>query len=67
MQQKHCMAKKVLLAVLETPTEFKSMLWEQQIMVYTEHKTLMQDALGLSSDGMYHWRLLLEEYGLTIM
>ena len=35
-------------------------------MVYTDHSNLMQDALGLTSDR-YSWRLLLEEYGLTIM
>jgi hypothetical protein len=27
----------------------------------------MQDAQGLTSDWVYHWRLLLEEYGPTIM
>jgi hypothetical protein len=27
----------------------------------------MQDALGLTSDQMYCWRLLLEEYGPTIV
>eukprot|EP00804_Cyclotella_cryptica_P023129 CCRYP_000344-RA/>CCRYP_000344-RA protein AED:0.49 eAED:0.49 QI:0/-1/0/1/-1/0/1/0/35 len=26
------------------------MLWGQQITVYTDHKNLMQDALGLTSD-----------------
>ena len=26
----------------------------------------MQNALGLTSDRVYHWRLLFEEYGLTI-
>ena len=36
-------------------------------MVYTDHKNLMQDALGLTSDRVYHWRLLLEEYGPTIV
>ena len=43
------------------------MLWGQQITVYTDHKNLMQDALGLTSDRVYHWRLLLEEYGPTFM
>ena len=36
------------------------------ITVYTNHKNLIQDALGLTSDRVYHWRLLLEEYGPTI-
>ena len=36
-------------------------------MVYTDHKNLMQDALGLTSDLVYSWRLLLEEYGHIIM
>ncbi len=43
------------------------MLWGQQLMVYTDHKNLMQDDLGLTSDRVYRWRLLLEEYGPTIM
>ena len=42
------------------------MLWGQTITVYTDHKNLMQDALGLTSDQVYRWRLLLEEYGPTI-
>jgi hypothetical protein len=56
-----------LLAIVETLKEFKGMLWGQQITVYTDHKNLMQDALGLTSDRVYRWRLLLEEYGPTIM
>eukprot|EP00804_Cyclotella_cryptica_P011545 CCRYP_019884-RA/>CCRYP_019884-RA protein AED:0.65 eAED:0.41 QI:0/0/0/0.5/0/0/2/0/102 len=43
------------------------MLWGQQITVYTDHNNLMQDALGLTSDQVYRWRLLLEEYGPTIV
>ena len=38
------------------------MLWGQDIKVYTDHKKLTRDALGLISDRVYHWRLLLEEY-----
>jgi TusA-related sulfurtransferase len=56
-----------LLAIVKTLKEFKGMLWGQQITVYTDHKNLMQDALGLTSDRMYCWRLFIEECGPTIM
>jgi hypothetical protein len=47
---------------VETLKEFKGMPWEQDIKVYTDHKNLTRDALGLTSDRVYYWRLLLEEY-----
>jgi hypothetical protein len=34
----------------------------QTIKAYTDHKNLTQDALGLTSDRVYHWGLLLEEF-----
>ena len=43
------------------------MLWGQKIKVYMDHKNLIQDALGLTSDRVYRWRLLLEEYGPEII
>jgi hypothetical protein len=43
------------------------MLWEQQIKVYTDHKNLIRDALGLTPDRVYRWRLLLEEYAPEIV
>jgi hypothetical protein len=36
-------------------------------MVYTDHKNLTRDALGLTSDRVYQWRLLLEEYAPQII
>ena len=42
------------------------MLWGQRIKVWTDHKKIIQDALGLTSDLVYRWRLLLEEYGPDI-
>ncbi len=60
------MTKQELRAIVETLKEFKDMLWGQLITVYTDHKNLMQDALGLTSVQVYHWRLLLEEYSPTI-
>jgi hypothetical protein len=50
-----------LLAIVETLEEFKGMLWGQSIKIYTDHKNLTRDALGLTSDRVYRWRLLLEE------
>ncbi len=43
------------------------MLWSQQIKVFTDHANLMRDALGLTLDRVYRWRLLLEEYGPKIV
>jgi hypothetical protein len=42
------------------------MLWGQSITVYTDQKNLTRDALGLTSDRVYQWRLLLEEYAPEI-
>ena len=42
------------------------MLWGQRIKVFIDHKNLMQNALGMTSDRVYRWRLLLEEYGPEI-
>ncbi len=39
------------------------MLRGQCIKVYTDHKNLTWDALGLTSDCVYQWRLILKEYG----
>jgi hypothetical protein len=52
---------------VETLKEFKGMLWGQQIKVFTDHANLMRDALGLTLDRVYQWRLLLEEYGPEIV
>jgi hypothetical protein len=56
-----------ILAIVETLKEFKRMLWGQPIKMCTDHKNLMRDALGLTSDRVYQWRLLLDEYGPQIV
>ena len=43
------------------------MLWGQRINVYTNHKNLTRDGLGLTSDRVTRWRLLLEEYAPKII
>ncbi len=67
MQQKNNVTEIELLAIVETLKEFKGMLWGPDIKVYTDNKNLTRDALGLTSDRVYCWRLLLEEYALKII
>ncbi len=55
MQTRYSVTKIELLAIVETLKEFQGMLWRQTIKVYTHHKNLTQDALGLTSDRVYHW------------
>jgi hypothetical protein len=35
--------------------------------MFTDHANLMRDALGLTLDRVYQWRLLLEEYGPKVV
>ncbi len=67
MQTKYSFTKIELLAIVETLKEFQGMLRGQTIKVYTDHKNLTQDALGLTSDRVYHWRLLLKEFAPEIV
>ena len=53
MQKQYSDTKIDLLAIVETLKEFKGMLWGQKIVVYTDHKNLIQDALGFTSDRVY--------------
>ena len=66
-QTRYTVTKIELLAIVETLKEFKGMLWGQIIKVYTDHKNLTRDALGLTSDRVHRWRLLLEEYAPEIV
>jgi TusA-related sulfurtransferase len=66
-QTRYTVTKIELLAIVETLKEFKGMLCGQIIKVYTDHKNLTRDALGLTSDRVHRWRLLLEEYAPEIV
>jgi hypothetical protein len=61
-QQKYSVTKIELLAIVETLKDFKRILWGQSIKVFTNHKNLTSDTLGLTSDRVYQLRLLLVEY-----
>ena len=58
-QSKYTVTELELLAIVETLKEFNGMLWGQRITVYTDHKNLTRDALGLTSDRVSRWRLIL--------
>jgi hypothetical protein len=66
-QHKYSVTKIELLAIVKTLNEFKGMLWGQNIKVFTDHANLTRNALGLTSDRVCQWRLLLEEYGSKIV
>jgi hypothetical protein len=38
------------------------MTWGQPIKVFTDNANLIRDALGMTLDRVYQWRLLLDEY-----
>ncbi len=67
MQQKYSVTEIELLAIVKSLKEFKGMLWGQDIKVYSDQKNLTRDALGLTSDRVYRWRLLLEKYAPEII
>eukprot|EP00804_Cyclotella_cryptica_P013404 CCRYP_005150-RA/>CCRYP_005150-RA protein AED:0.40 eAED:0.61 QI:0/0/0/1/0/0/2/0/123 len=50
--QKYSVIEIELLVIVETLKEFKGMLWGQAIVVYTDHKNLMQDVLGLTCERL---------------
>ena len=66
-QTRYSVTELELLSIVETLTEFKGMPWGQIITVYMDHKNLIPDALGMTSDQVYCWRLLLEEFGPNIV
>jgi hypothetical protein len=66
-QSKYTVTKLEVLAIVETLKEFNGMLWGQWINDYTDHKNLTRDGLGLTSDRVARWRILLEEYAPEII
>ena len=65
-QRKYTVTELELLSIVECLKEFKGMLWGQKLKVFTDHKNLVKDALGLTCDRVHRWRLLLEEYNPEI-
>jgi hypothetical protein len=66
-QSKYTVTKLELLAIVETLKEFKRMLWGQRVNFYRDNKKLTRDGLGLTSDRVTGWRILLEGYAPEII
>ena len=66
-QQKYSVTELELLSIIECLKEFKGMLWGQKLRVFTDHKNLIQSALGYTCNRVYRWRLILEEYDPEIL
>ncbi len=67
MQKKYSVTKIELLAIVETLKEFKGILWGKTLWSTQITKNLTRDALVLTSDRVYQWRMLLEEYSPEII
>ena len=66
-QEKYTVTELELLSIVECFKEFTGMLWGQKVKVFTDHKNLVRDALGLSSNRVFRWRLTLEEFNPKII
>jgi hypothetical protein len=58
VQTKYSVTELELLSIVETLKEFKGVLWGQELIVYTDHKNLISDTLGGTSDCIKQWGLL---------
>ena len=66
-QTKYTVTELELLSIVELLKEFKGMLLGYEIEIWTDHINLTRDSLGLdSSDRVLRWRLLLNEYDVTL-
>ena len=65
-QEKYTVTELELLSIVELLKEFKGMLLGFKVKVMTDHVNLTSNNLGLDSDRVLRWRLLLNEFDVEI-
>ena len=60
------MCEKELLSIVETLKEFKTILFGHELVIWTDHKNLTYETVSANTDQVLRWRLLLEEYKITL-
>ena len=58
--------KRELISIVETSKELKNTLLGHNVVVFTDHMNLTQEALGCTSERVTRWQLLMEEFGSEI-
>ncbi len=63
-QTRYTTTERELLSIVETLKEFKNILLGHEIIVHTDHKNLTYK--NFNTERVMRWRLILEEFGLTL-
>ena len=62
--QRYTVTKKEILSIIETLKEFRTILFGQKIIIYTDNKTLTYKSFN--TDRLLIWRLIIKYYGPDI-